>query len=78
MVDESTGVFNKEGNIYDDLHIFDEKLVSVVKANPPVLGAREDVYIAASKKVKRGELNLEPKAWVCRRKLPEIQLIFRC
>ena len=54
-------MFNREGNIYDDTHIFDERLVNVVKSNTPLQGAREDDYIAASKKVKRCELRLDPK-----------------
>jgi len=60
-LDKATGMFNREGNIYDDTHIFDERLVNVVKSNTPLQGAREDDYIAASKKVKRCELRLDPK-----------------
>ena len=60
-LDEQTGCFNKEGNIYDDAHIYNdsgENIANLVKEHPPQPAAREDVYIAASTNVKRGDLNL--------------------
>jgi hypothetical protein len=58
-LDKKTGELNKEGNIYDDTHIYeDENIAKLVKDHPPKAGAREEVYIAASAKVKRGDLEL--------------------
>ena len=56
-LDSKTGEFNKEGNIYDDTTIYnDEHLAKLVKDHPPKPAAREAVYIAASSKVRRGDL----------------------
>lgn len=56
-LDSKTGEFNREGNIYEDTTIYnDEHLAKLVKDLPPKAAAREDVYIAASSKVKRGDL----------------------
>ena len=58
-LDEHAGGFNKEGNIYDDIDIYeDENIAKLVKENPPKPAAREDVYIAASSTVKRSDLTL--------------------
>ena len=62
MLDEKTGEFNREGNIYTDTYIYtDETILKVVKDNPPTLAAREDMFIVASAKVKRYDLNLGPE-----------------
>lgn len=62
-LDEKSGGFNKEGNIYDDTHIYeDQNLVKLVKEHPPKAAAREDVYIAASTTVKHGELKMGVQA----------------
>jgi hypothetical protein len=56
-VDVNTGGLNKEGNIYEDTHIYkDESIAKLVNEHSPALAAREDVYIAASTKVKRSDL----------------------
>ena len=57
-VDKQTGEFNREGNIYDDMHIYEDTDIAVlVKDHPPKPAAREEVYIAASREVKRSDLN---------------------
>jgi len=56
---EMTGEFYREGNIYKDLHIYeDQHVIKLVQDNPPIQAAREDVFIAASRKVKRSDLKL--------------------
>jgi len=59
-IDEQSGEFTREGNIYDDIHILctDEKIIKLVRDNPPVLAPRENVYTAASDKVRRGDFKL--------------------
>ena len=58
-LDQQTGCFNKEGNIYDDAHIYnDENIANLVKEHSPKPAAREDVYIAASTNVKHSDLKL--------------------
>ena len=60
-IDEKTGEFDREGNIYEDTNIFqDENIAKLVKEYPPQPAPREDVYIAASSKVKRADLKLAP------------------
>jgi len=57
--DKQTGCFNKEGNVYEDTHIYnDENIAKFVKEHPPKPAPREEVYIAASTNVKRGDFNL--------------------
>ncbi len=56
-VDVNTGGLNKEGNVYEDSHLYEDKnLAQLVKEHPPTLAAREDVFIAASTKVKHSDL----------------------
>ena len=70
--DKQTGQFNREGNIYDDMHIYeDASIAGLVKDHPPQLAAREEVYIAASKEVKRGDLKLGAEMLVCLRNLSQ-------
>ena len=58
-LDKQTGRFHKEGNVYDDTHIYkDESIAKLVKDHPPKPAPREDVYIAASATVKRSDLQL--------------------
>lgn len=58
-LDEVTGEFYAEGNIYKDMHIYqDEKMLESIKLYPPVSATPEDVYIAASTRVKRNDLTL--------------------
>lgn len=58
-LDKETGEFNREGNIYIDTHIYsDQTIAQLVKDHPPIAGARDEVYIAASEKVKRSDLKL--------------------
>jgi len=59
-LDEKTGEFNREGNIYIDTHIYlnDENIVQLIKNHPPIAGAREEVFMAAGEKVKRSDLKL--------------------
>ena len=55
-LDGKTGEFNKEGNIYNDTHIFqDQKIAQLVKDHPPIMAPREDMYVAASTRVRRGD-----------------------
>lgn len=58
-IDNKTGKFDKEGNIYDDMSLYeDATLAKLLKDNPPREAAREDEFIIASSSVKRGELKL--------------------
>jgi predicted RNase H-like nuclease len=58
-LDEQAGGFNREGNVYDDTHIYtDENIAQLVRDHPPKVAAREDVYIAASRTVKRSDLTV--------------------
>jgi len=60
-LDETTGEFLREGNIYNDSHnIFlqDQNIAQLVKDHPPITATREDEYIAASTRVKRGDFKL--------------------
>jgi hypothetical protein len=62
-LDEMTGEFYREGNIYEDTHIYqDEDIAKLVKAHPPIPAAREEVFIAASTRVKYGDLVLGAEA----------------
>jgi len=64
-IDEKTGEFDREGNIYEDTNIFqDENIAKLVKEYPPQPAPREDVYIAASSKVKRADLKLAPNVGI--------------
>ena len=58
-----TGEFYREGNIYTDTDIYqDETIVMLLEANPPIPAAREEVFIAASTRVKYGDLVLGAEA----------------
>ena len=62
-LNEMTGEFDKDGNIYDDEHIYkDQKIAQLVKDHPPITAPQEDVYVAASTRVKRGDLKLGGEA----------------
>jgi hypothetical protein len=59
-LDEMSGEFHREGNIYEDMHIYeDEHIIKLVQDNPPIEAAREDVFIATSRKVKLNDLKLD-------------------
>jgi len=58
-LDKQTGEFNRKGNVYNDLSIYeDTKITELVKEHPPKVAAREDMYIAASARVTRSDLEL--------------------
>lgn len=59
-IDVQSGEFNREGNIYDDIHTIctDEKIIKLVRGNPPVLAPRDNVYTASSDRVKGGNFKL--------------------
>jgi len=63
-LDRQTGEFNRTGNIYHDMHIYeDTKITELVKDHPPKTAAREEIYIAASAKVTRSDLELGAEMW---------------
>jgi hypothetical protein len=58
-LEEFTGEFFKEGNIYQDMHMYiDQHVIKLVHDNPPIKAPRKDVFIAASRGVTHSDLKL--------------------
>ena len=61
---------NKDGNVSNDTHTRHwhvqgySKIAKLVENYPPITAVREDVFIAASTRVKRGDLKLGAEVWV--------------
>ena len=61
-LDKQTREFNRKGNIYNDMHIYqDTKIAKLVKDHPSKEAPRKDVYIVTSVKVTCSNLEI----WSC-------------